>query len=90
MKFIIPTLLALAALTLATPTPNAAPEAEAIAAAGANPLLEKRVGEDCKVARRFLPDKHGTCVDTRRPVCQGGTLYKGKCPGAEWNICCIS
>ena len=76
--------LAFAAISIATPI--AEPEADTIAA----PKVNKRVGEDCKVVRRFRTDLEGTCVDTRQPTCRGGTLYTGYCPGPSYNRCCIT
>ncbi len=85
-------LLAFTALTIANPIaePNADAEAAAAAIADPNSELDKRVGEDCKVVRRFRPDLEGTCVDTRKPNCGGGTIYTNRCPGPSWNRCCIT
>ena len=76
----------LAFMAVAIATPIAEPDAAAVV----EPELEKRVGEDCKVVRRFRPDLEGTCVDTRKPNCAGGTIYTSKCPGPSWNRCCIT
>lgn len=73
-------------MAIAIATPITEPDTAAVSESE----LEKRVGEDCKVVRRFRTDLEGTCVDTRNSNCQGGTLYTGRCPGPNWNRCCIT
>lgn len=84
MKLINSVVLTFVAVAVANPI--AAPDAAAVA----EPVVEKRVGEDCKIVRRFQFDLEGTCVDTRKPVCRGGQLYSGYCPGPNYNRCCIT
>ncbi len=76
----------LAFVAAAVANPIAAPDAAALA----EPVVEKRVGEDCKVVRRFQRDLEGTCVDTRKNNCNGGQLYSNKCPGPNYNRCCVT
>ena len=73
MKFTSALLVASAAAAMATPiapdSPVVGPEARA---------LEARAGQSCKVARRFLPDLHGICVDTTKAhPCDNGRPFPG-------------
>ena len=88
MKFLTPLLLALTATTaLAMPAPADGLESSlSLETRGA--ALEKRAS--CKRRLRFRPDQDGICVNTRQAnSCNGGSLYTGLCPGANYVLCCI-
>ena len=100
---LFPILATLLVLTTANPIANPFPDAlaEPLAEAIAEPITnpdaiaenhaDLQARTTCKIARRFRPDLHGVCVDTRTAnSCTGGTLYPGHCPGANWIICCVN